>query len=166
MPTLDDLSRIGVTERVWQKYCGFLDLSIADFMEIQENLLLEQLSLVSGSQLGRKILGASQPTTVDDFRRTVPITTYADYQPYLGERQDDALSEKPLWWVYTSAQSGSCKWAPFTERAVDRLLDTMMGALILAAASRKGEVNIQTGARALFNMAPRPYLAGYLTLGM
>lgn len=166
MPTHDGLSRFGVTQKIWQKYCGFLDLSLADFMEIQEHLLLEQLSLVSDSQLGRKILGASRPATMDDFRGRVPITTYADYQPYLGERQEAALAEKPLWWVYTSAQSGSCKWAPFTERAVERLLDTMMGSLILAAASRKGEVNIQTGARALFNMAPRPYLAGYLTLGM
>ncbi len=38
---------------LWQRYCGFLDLSIDQFMEIQENLLMEQIGLVADSLLGK-----------------------------------------------------------------------------------------------------------------
>jgi len=30
-------------EELWQRYCGFLGLSIDDFMNIQEHLLMEQV---------------------------------------------------------------------------------------------------------------------------
>ena len=39
---------------VWQKYCGFLDLSMQQFKEIQEQLLMEQIKLVAASPLGRR----------------------------------------------------------------------------------------------------------------
>jgi hypothetical protein len=40
--------------RILQKYCGFLDLSLAEFMEIQEQILIEQMELVYDSPLGKK----------------------------------------------------------------------------------------------------------------
>ena len=42
MISKDEIFKTGNQERTWQKYCGFFDLSLAEFMEIQEQLLMEQ----------------------------------------------------------------------------------------------------------------------------
>jgi len=52
MSTLEELLRQGKNEEVWQKCCGFIDLSLADFMRIQKRLLLEQLELLKNCHLG------------------------------------------------------------------------------------------------------------------
>jgi len=94
-------------QTIWQRYCGFLDLSLDEFMRIQELLLLEEIELVADSPLGRRIMNNKQPTSVAEFRRIVPLTTYKDYAPYIGDRQEDALAEKPYLWGHTSGRGGS-----------------------------------------------------------
>ena len=37
---------------VWQEYCGFLSLSLPEYMDIQKRLLMEQVQLMSGCALG------------------------------------------------------------------------------------------------------------------
>ena len=64
---------------IWEEYCSFLDLSIEEYMEIQKRLLEEQISVWSASGLGQMFLKGRQPQTIEDFRRTVPLTTYGDY---------------------------------------------------------------------------------------
>ena len=39
-------------EELWQRYCGFLDLSVNEFMEIQEDLLMKEIDLVADRSLG------------------------------------------------------------------------------------------------------------------
>ncbi len=63
-------------DELWHRYCGFLDLSIDEFMEIQERLLMDEIKLVAGSTLGRKIMGKRRPKSVEEFRRRGPFTTY------------------------------------------------------------------------------------------
>jgi len=41
-----DLMRQGRKEELWQMCCGFLDLSLEQFMTIQKRLLLEQIELL------------------------------------------------------------------------------------------------------------------------
>ena len=65
-------------KKMWQKYCGFFDLSLKEFMEIQEHLLLEEIELVSGSPLGEKIMKGAKPRSMEEFRKLVPLTTYDD----------------------------------------------------------------------------------------
>ena len=43
-------------QEIWDQYCGFLDLSIEDYMKIQYRLMEEQMRLWSGCELGRSIL--------------------------------------------------------------------------------------------------------------
>ena len=43
-------------EDVWNEYCGFLDLSMDEFVQIQNRLMEEQIALWSRSPLGKKIL--------------------------------------------------------------------------------------------------------------
>lgn len=76
MATAAELLRQGRRDEVWKKYCGFLDLSLEEFMEIQKRLLMEQIDLLSKCELGRKLLGEKVPTDMEEFRETVPLTTY------------------------------------------------------------------------------------------
>lgn len=158
----DELFRTGDKEKIWQSYCGFLDLSLEEFMGIQELLLLEEIELVAKSLLGKKIMGGRTPRSLTEFRHTVPLTTYNDYAPYLKDRNDDVLAEKPYCWIRTSGKSGSIKWVPYTVRAFQRLAKTMIAAFILASARRKGEVNVKEGEKVVLNLPPRPYLTGYI----
>ncbi|NQT48968.1 MAG: GH3 auxin-responsive promoter family protein, partial [Chloroflexi bacterium] len=105
--------------RIWQRYCGFLDLSLKEFMEIQESLLLEQIDLVADSRLGQIIMKGNKPNSVEEFRRCVPLTTYDDYEPYLTQRREDVLAEKPYFWVHTSGRGGDFKWVPYTHSAFE-----------------------------------------------
>ena len=75
-------------DELWQRYCGFLDLSVGEFMTIQEELLMDEIDLVADSTLGKQIMSNHKPKSVDEFRKTVPLTTREDYEPYLSERQD------------------------------------------------------------------------------
>lgn len=146
--------------RIWQKFCGFLDLSLQEFMDIQEVLLMEQIELVADSSLGKKIMNGHKPGNVEEFRRLVPLTTYEDYAPYIGDCQEDALAIKPKLWAHTSGRGGQFKWAPYTEQALERLGDAALSELILAAANQKGEVRIREGSPFLCVLAPRPYISG------
>ncbi|NLJ77134.1 MAG: auxin-responsive protein, partial [Peptococcaceae bacterium] len=51
-------------DRIWCQYCGFLDISLTEFMEIQNRLMLEQLELYADCELGRRILKGKRPASV------------------------------------------------------------------------------------------------------
>ncbi len=161
MLTKDQIFHSNDREAIWQKYCGFLDLSLKEFMEIQEQLLMEQIELVYGSPLAKKFM-PTKPKDLSEFRRLVPLTTYEDYAPYLEQRNDDFLPEKPYCWVHTSGRSGSFKWIPYTERARRRVIDNVVAGFILACATEKGEVNVRGTERILYNAPPRPYFSGMI----
>ena len=147
-------------EELWQRYCGFLDLSIDEFMEIQEHLLMEQIDLVADSPLGKKIMNNQKPKTVEEFRRVVPLTTYDDYEPYLSQQREDVLADKPVFWCHSAGRGGYFKWVPYTSRAAEKTVRRFVAVLILACAQRKGDIALEPGERMLLHMAPRPYVSG------
>lgn len=147
-------------EKLWQRYCGFLDLSMLEFTRTQESLLMEEINLVGASALGQKVMAGARPESVQEFRRMVPLTTYSDYEPYLSNKQEDALTEKPLAWSHTSGRGGAFKWIPYTQRALDAASRRLLAILILAGARRRGEVVVRPGDRLLLALAPRPYISG------
>ena len=150
------------TMEIWRRYCGFLDLSLTEFMEIQRHLLMEQVKLVANSPLGKALMKGRKPGSVEEFRQLVPLTTYEDYIPYIGKCQEDALVEKPLFWCHTAGRGGNFKWIPYTASAFERISRYAMAGGILASADSKGEVNLRPGARLLLNVASRPYASGSL----
>lgn len=147
---------------VWQRYCGFLDLSMQEFMQTQERLLLEQIGIIGDCPLGQKIMGGKKPATLREFRETVPVTTYEAYLPFLAEQREDCLPEKPYFWVHTSGRGGDFKWVPYTTAAFDIFGRYAIAAGILGSASMKGEVKFRPNTRMLLTMAPRPYSSGSL----
>ena len=162
MATLGELLKQGRHEELWQRCCGFIDLSLEDFMKIQERLLLEQLELLKKCELGRYIMNGTDPNTLEEFRTQVPLTTYADYAPYLLKRRKNVLPEKPLVWLRTSGRSGEypAKWVPLTERQYETIGGIFLAVLLLGSCSRRGEVTLKEHDKYLYALAPSPYISG------
>ena len=166
MAEVSDLLKQGRSEEVWTRYCGFLDLGLGNFMDIQRRLLTEQLQLASRSELGRSLMGNDPPLDVNEFRKRMRLTTYEDYAPYLDEQREDVLPEKPVAWAHTSGRSGRYKWVPITPRAFTRIGEGALAQVLLATAHRRGEVRLEPNDVAVYNVAGRPYITGYATLSM
>ncbi len=160
MTTIVELLRMGRHDEVWQMYCGFLDMTPADFMAVQERLLLEQLDLVNNSPWGGIFFNGAMPTSVEEYRRIAPLTRYEDYAPYLEERREDLLPRKPFTWGHTSGRSGKYKWAPFTQQMFTKAGLRIMAAFVLAMARRRGEVRLEERDVLVYNAPPRPYASG------
>ena len=149
-------------DELWQRYCGFLDLSVDEFMDIQKELLMDEIERVADSMLGKKIMGNRTPGSVEEFRKIVPLTTYEDYEPYLSEKQEDALAEKPHMWCHSSGRGGYFKWIPHSSEFMERLIRNFIGCFILASNAQKGKVSLSPGFHVLSIIPPRPYASGWL----
>jgi len=150
-------------EEMWQMCCGFLNLSLEQVMNIQKRLLLEQIRLLSRSALGKKLLHGPRPETVEEFRRRVPLTTYADYCPELLEKREDVLPAKPALWVHTSGRSGEypCKWVPVTPAYANEMSVIMCGIGMLSSSRKWGESSsFPQHPRIVYSVAPSPYVSG------
>ncbi len=160
MSTAINLIRQGRKQEVWTKYCGFLDLSVAEFKEIQTRLLMEQIDLIHKSEIGRLMIYGARPASVDEFRARVPITTYETYEAYFEVKNESVLPYPVYTWARTSGRSGRLKWIPYTKQAYDRLGERVFAGVILAAARGKGDVNIEEKDVLVYNTPPRPYISG------
>jgi hypothetical protein len=152
-------------EQTWQRYCGFLDISIEEFMQIQRSLLHDQLKLVADSPLTTKLTGEI-PTNLEKFRSIVPLTTYDDYTDYLNNHNEASLNVKPAYWIFTSWTRGTYKWIPWAARFDKVSCQHLIAALIIASASRKGEVNLQPKDKMLLTIPPRPFASASLAFSM
>lgn len=162
MPSALELLREGRTEELWQRCCGFIDLSMEEVMAIQRRLLMEQIELLNKCELGRKVMRGAKPRSVEEFREQMPITTYADYAPYLPEKREDALPEKPMFWLRTSGRSEgqAFKWIPATRRQYEELGDAFLAVLIFASCKERGDIVLEEHDKLLYAMAPPPYVSG------
>lgn len=149
-------------DQIWQEYCGFLDLLLPEFMEIQNRLLLEQLELYAECELGRRIMKGKKPTSVDEYRRVVPLTTYDDYADILLPKVDSALPSKPVLWIETTWEGGKkqVKVAPYTEAMIESHKNSTIACMILATSNKKGHFTLRGRENFLYGMAPLPYLTG------
>jgi len=145
---------------LWKRYCGFLDLSVQEFMEMQQNLLLDQIDRVWPSTLGKKIMGDAKPTSVAEFRNTVPLTTYDDYEPYLGSQDEEALAFKPGFWCHSSGRMGQFKWFPHSPEFLERANKACVSIAALASTSERGKINFAPGFHFLLVLPQAPYMSG------
>jgi hypothetical protein len=164
MTDFNELLRQGRHEELWQRCCGFIDLSLENFMKIQQRLLLEQIELLKKCELGHYILNGTNPCTVAEFRQQVPLTTYADYAPYLQKRRKKVLPERPLVWLHTSGRSFEhpSKWIPITGRLYEELGAVILGVFIFGSCKQRGEITLREGDKYLYTLAPAPYLSGVM----
>jgi phenylacetate-coenzyme A ligase PaaK-like adenylate-forming protein len=149
-------------QKLWLKYCGFLDLYIEEFMIIQKTLLDDQIELIKKSELGKRIIGSRRIENIEDFRKNVPFTTYSDYENYFDEKDESMLVGKPTVWACSSGYSGKIKWIPYTQENLRVLADNTLSAFILSSANNRGEVKLRPGARVLLNLPSLPYISGVM----
>ena len=141
-------------EKIWQEYCGFLDLSLADFMEIQNRLMLEQIELYSECELGKHIMKGKRPKSVQEFRRDVALTRYEDYADILLSKKESSLPAKPVLWIETTWEGSKnpIKIAPYTEQMVQCHKNSSITIIILASSQNKGEVTLRGGENFLYGI--------------
>ena len=151
----------GRTQEVWQRFCGFLDLTLAEFMAMQERLLHEQLQIIGKSELWRILMGEQVPASAEEFRRHVRLTTYEDYEPYIKDKREDILPEAPVAWARTSGRSGNYKWVPYTASQLKVIGEGTLTILLLASARERGDIALRPGDTLLYNLPARPYASGY-----
>jgi hypothetical protein len=162
-----DLLREGRREELWQMCCGFMHLSLEQFMAIQKRLLLEQIELLNNSELGERVMRGAMPATIEEFRKQVPLTTYDDYLPDLVERREDGLPKKPTVWVRTVGRAGeyNLKFVPLSPRFVYEFERVAAGVGLLASCDSRGNFPLKEHMKTLTTMASRHYgsgIAGYL----
>jgi len=162
MATVGELLKQGRYEELWQRCCGFIDLSLEDFMKIQRRLLSEQLELLKRCELGRYIMNGADPYNVEEFREQVPLTTYDDYAPYLLEKREDVLPKKPALWQYTSGKSGEYpfRWAPVTAEQLKAIEPLIFAMLFFSGCKQRNEIAFKEHDKVLYGMAPPPYATG------
>jgi hypothetical protein len=112
------------------------------------------------SQLGQKILRGSKPGDLYEFQSKVPLTTYSDYDPFLSDRDEGSLSEKPFLWCHSSGRGGRYKWIPQTEQCYEKATRNFIGSCLLASARKRGEVRIRPSFKLLATLPPPPYTSG------
>ena len=153
-------------EEIWEEYCGFLTLTMEEFMSIQNRLLLEQIEVWSASGIGQSILKGKHPRTVEEFREMVPLTTYEDYATTLLAKQYSALPEDPVVWVQTTWEGGihPIKTAPYTKAMLDTFKHNVISCMILSTSRKKGEFDVRVTDHLLYSLAPMPYVTGLLPL--
>lgn len=139
-----DLLRQGRRHELWLMCCGFIDLSLDQFMGIQKRLLLEQLELLRNSRIGQKVMRGAMPRTVEEFREQVPLTVYGDYCPELQERREYVLPAKPIRWLRTSGYSGTydIKWVPMSAAFAAECSKACAACALFAVARRRGDIRV------------------------
>jgi len=159
------LLREGRKEELWTKHCGYVNLSLEDFMSIQRRLLREQLNLLGASKIGQAILGEKIPETVEEFQDAIPFTTYEDYAKLLEDRDESILPVKPHVWARTSGRTSTKgpKWVPYPKKMYDRLGDAVVGAMLMSSCEHPGDVKLERNDKFLLSTAPPPYTSGYIS---
>jgi len=155
----------GRRDELWMKHCGFFTLSPNEFMDVQKRLLLEQINLLGKSQIGKMLFGDKVPSSIDEFRQNVPLTTYANYEPYFENKNEDILPVKPFVWARTSGRTSTKgpKWIPYTKTMYDRLGDLTVGAMLMASCSYPGDVKLERNDKFLLATAPPPYISAFVS---
>ena len=149
-------------DSLWQEYCGFLDMSLSEYMYTQRRLMEEQLRLWCACPLGRQLLRGRQPRTVEELREQLPLTTYADYADVLLAKRGDMLCAEPAIWIRTTWEGGlrPIKLAPYTREMLDRYRHNLIATMMMASARRTGDFDLKAGYRILYGGAPLPYATG------
>jgi hypothetical protein len=130
------------------------------YMEIQNRLMLEQIELYSGCELGRRIMKGKKPASIDEFRQMVPLTRYENYADLLLPHIESVLPSKPLLWIETTWEGAKnpIKVAPYTESMIRCHKSSFIACLILATSNEKGRFSLRGGENFLYGLAPLPYL--------
>ena len=160
--TFEEKLRKCPANEIWQEYCGFLDLTLPEYMQIQNRLVMEQVSLMAACPLGQHLFKNGVPRNVEEFRALVPLTKFEDYADVLLPQREEMLPAKPVVWLHTTWEGGNfpSKRAPYTESMLEAYTRNILAAMILSTSKGRGHFHVRPGARVLYSLAPMPYATG------
>ncbi len=167
MKTLKEMLKHDEYNLIWERYCGFLDLSLNEFMQIQERLLMEQIEILYSCELGKRLM-KKKPSSLKEFREIVPLTNYEDYADILINKKEEMLPSKPLYWIKTTWKGGTqdIKLAPYSESMIEEHAKAFIASLILATSKKRYDFTLRDHDKFLYGMAPLPYLTGLAPYGL
>jgi len=156
------------SSEIWNEYCGFLDLSVDEYMNMQNRLMLEQIDLWSKSGLGRGFLNGETPKSIDEFREIVPLTDYIDYSDMLLQKRADILPDTPIVWIQTTWEGGHnpIKVAPYTQGMLNAYRNNVMACFLLGTSTEKGSFDVSPKDKILYALAPLPFATGLFPLAL
>ena len=162
--TLNELMKQKKYREIWQKYCGFTDLSVQEYMRIQERLMLEQIELMSECELGQRLMRNKKPASLEEYRQFVPLTTYSDYADILLKKKTSALPAEPVVWIETTWEGGKnpVKFAPYSEGMIKAHRSAVIAIMLFATSRKRGNFSLRRFDRFVYGMAPLPYLTGLI----
>ncbi len=139
-----------------------MDMSMDEYAQTQNRLLMEQILLLSKCELGNRLFNGTVPQSPDEFRRQVPLTTFNDYADILLLKRGDMLPAPPVVWLKTTWEGGDfpSKWAPYSQGMLDAYTTNILAAMLLSTSNQKGHFNVKSGIRCLYSLAPMPYATG------
>lgn len=151
---------------IWEEYCGFLDLSLDKFMQIQHRLLNEQMKLWESSEIGQAILKGKPLSTMKDFYKHIPLTTYDDYADLLLSKDSSVLPSEAVLWIQTTWEGGihPVKVAPYTENMLKSFQRNVIACLLLATSNGRNDFHVSDKDTILYGLAPLPYATGLVSL--
>ena len=151
---------------LWDEYCGFLNMSMDEYMTMQKRLVMEEIELWCSSELGKRILKGKKPATLEEFRGMVPLTTYDDYADILLRKDTSCLPDEAVLWIQTTWEGGMhpMKVAPYTRSMLDTYKRNVMACFILATGKERGDFDVSVTDHMLYALAPLPYATGLLPL--
>ena len=149
-------------EDIWNEYCGFLDLDMDGYMQIQYRLMEEQLFLWENCDLGKKLLNGKRPHSIDELRKTFPLTTYEDYAEVLLQKKGEMLPDDPIIWIQTTWEGGRhpVKVAPYTQGMLNTYKNNVLACMILSTSTEKKKFDVKATDTFLYGLAPLPYATG------
>jgi hypothetical protein len=162
METMLEMFRRGDMKGIWERYCGFFDLTLEQFQSTQDALLAEQLQTWQKSSLVKRVFGGTIPGSVEEFRERAPLTIYEDYAEVLLAKKESELAEPTYEWVHTSGRSGEYdfKWIPYTRRMCENVADSSASIFIVGSCRWRGDIRLKERERTIFSFALLPYLSG------
>ena len=159
--TVKELIKKNNKKVLWDKYCGFLELDINDFMNIQNTMLLEQIDLLNNCELGNKLFNGTI-NSIEDFRNNVNITSYDDYADILLKKENNPLPMDSEIWIQTTWEGGlkPIKVAPYSRAMLDVFRDNIVSCLLLSSSTKRYDYKFKYNDKMLYGLAPLPFLTG------
>ena len=157
----------GMKKELWSEYCGFLDLDIDSYMQIQYRLMEEQIKLWTSSGLGKTLLGGKSVSSVEEFRAVMPLTDYNDYADILLSKRADMLPDEPIIWIQTTWEGGKhpIKVAPYTRGMLDIFRNNVIACMIMSCAEDAPNSTLKAAINAIC-AGPLPYATGLFPVAL
>lgn len=163
----EKLKKYGKKE-LFDEYCSFLDLSIDEYMKIQNSLLEEQIELWQNSKIGQHIIKDKRINNISEFKKIIPLTKYDDYAEILLKKDDSYLPLPASLWIETTWEGGThpVKVAPYTKGIIQTLFTNMCAMMMIATGKERYDFDIKSSYHMLYGLAPLPYATGLIPLGL